>query len=332
MRSTTSITLSLLASKVLASTGTLDSIDDNLVDNVDSSNNSEILATTATAEALESATVAAATKSFYQSEPVAYSVVEGTIATASETLDAATITDDISAAGTTTYNSRLVHTSNVVSQATQQYADQPSYTIVTTNELGQTTTEYKWWVPETTTATAQSAEASETVSAAYSALSVTIPSAGSASSVEVESSESVDAISATTTASGINSDGTSTSKWAYGPVTTVTSVDANGNDYTSTLWWVPSTTYTWAGESSSSAAASGAVSASVKTVKSVFVSTSNSKKVTRTSTYETTMLNKAKQTNSVNSTASVHSNSTNGIDHLVALDTLKYVALAAFLL
>ena len=326
MRSTASITLSLLASRALASTGTLDSTEDN----VDSGNNSEVLATTAAAEALESATTAAASKSFYQSEPIAYSVVEGTVATASEALESATATAVISAAGTTTYNTNLVQTTNVVSQATQQYADQPSYTIVTTNELGQTTTEYKWWIPETTTATGSVTEQSSDASETVSALSVTIPTAGATSSVELESSQSIDAISATTTASADDAESTSTSKWAYGPVTTVTSVDANGNDYTSTLWWVPSTTYTWAGESS--AAASDALSASVKTVKSVYVSTSNSKKVTRTSTYETTMLNKAKQTSSVNSTASVHSNSTNGIDHLVAMDTLKYVALAAFLL
>ena len=328
MRSTTSITLSLLASRALASTGTLDSTEDSVADNVDSGNNAEVLATTATADALESAT--AATKSFYQSEPVAYSVVEGTIATNSEALDSATATTAISVAGTTTYNTNLVQTTNVVSQATKQYADQPSYTVVTTNELGQTTTEYKWWIPDATTTTEQTPEASESASGVYSALSVTIPSVGATSSVEVDSPESIEAISATTTASVIEAESTSTSKWAYGPVTTVTSVDANGNDYTSTLWWVPSTTYTWTGESS--AVASGAVSASVKTVKSVFVSTSNSKKVTRTSTYETTMLNKAKQTSSVNSTASVHSNHTNGIDHLVAMDTLKYVALAAFLL
>lgn len=310
MRSSASVTLSLLASQAIASTGTLDSTDDTtlgLVNNVESVSDVSASAVVAST-AVEEATAAIATNSVYQTNAIAYSVVEGSIiATESESII------------TNTYNSRLVQTSNVVSQVAQQYADQPSYTIVTTDEQGRTTTEYKWWVPASTATAEQSVTdlSPEASSVTYSPLSVTIPTARSFSSSVVEEDEEISSVS---TAS---SDST-TSTWAYGPVTTVTSVDANGNDYTSTLWWVPSTTYTWAGESS--------VDASVKTVESVYVSTSNSKRVTRTSTYETTMLNKAKETGSKNSTVSVHSNSTNGIDHLTALNGLKYVALAAFLL
>ncbi|SMN19733.1 similar to Naumovozyma castellii NCAS_0E02820 hypothetical protein [Maudiozyma saulgeensis] len=319
MRSSTSVTLSLLASQALASSGTLDSTNEIAVD----STNNVAAVSDISAAAVSSAyneddeTVISATNSVYQTNAIAYSVVEGTIAaTASES----TITN--------THNSNLVQTSNVVSQAAQQYADQPSYTVVTTDEQGRTTTEYKWWVPASTaTAAEQSVTdlASEDATATYSALSVTIPTTGATSSAIID--DDLSSYDATATESE-----TSTSKWAYGPVTTVTSVDAEGNDYTSTLWWVASTTYTWAGESSVSSASADAVSASVKTIKSAYVTTSNSKRVTRTSTYETTMLNKAKQTASTNSTASVHSNSTNGIDQLSALNGLKYVALAAFLL
>lgn len=195
------------------------------------------------------------------------------------------------------YITGLVQTSNVVSNA---YAVEPSTTIVTTDAQGQTTTQYLWYITPSNTAESET------------------------SAIETLSSHSKETTEISVAAS------VSSTRRADEPITIMTTTNSAGDLYTTTIWWLPSTT-TLAG-AATSGSDSVEISRSTKSVlstsysESLYLTTSGSKVMTMTSTYATTLLQKVVS----NTTATVHSNSTNAALMLQgSADLGIYVAAAA---
>lgn len=158
----------------------------------------------------------------------------------------------------------IVNSNNA--QNSQQYAVNPSTTVITTNAQGQTTTQYLWYV-----------------------------GSNAVESNTANSNKGRTSISTTATAGTLSAASTKTTE---GPLTTVVGTYSNGVEYTSVLWWLPSTTYTESGSH---------VTTTLQSDMSESITKSNSDSAT------TTTGKKTKTTKSKSSTHSISSyhNSTN---------------------